>query len=335
MQSACRPKGHLLASFLPEGHLLANCLTMHTLYLLVYSRRYPKYSRLTLPWILVRLRALFTLFSVLGVGPDPRATSPSARRRSICYPQHSAGGRGRCHRVVRPLEKLIKIVPLARLMVSVYYFFFYNRNNNMRHFNNLPRDNGSRRSQRCPPSHPLMVLPSHPVQASARTARPSGPLTHAASMGRASPLLHQPKSTTYSPPTSATMGGEYCPMAVPSMLSAPAISSCRSTAPFSDAITELAILSYRLTAPFSDAITENSWPQTSWVEIPQKLAQINAMLAWMSMKPLYHSPPLHIAGGARCRQHVIYRRPKQVHQTAWPRGRWHPCLLPQRGQHHR
>jgi hypothetical protein len=27
MQSACRSKGHLLASFPPEGHLLANCLT--------------------------------------------------------------------------------------------------------------------------------------------------------------------------------------------------------------------------------------------------------------------------------------------------------------------
>jgi hypothetical protein len=32
MQSACRPKGHLLTSFPPEGHLLANRLTPHTLY---------------------------------------------------------------------------------------------------------------------------------------------------------------------------------------------------------------------------------------------------------------------------------------------------------------
>ncbi len=178
--------------------------------------------------------------------PDPRAALPSARRRSICYPQHSAGGRRRCHRVVRPLEKAIKIVPLARLMVSMYYFFFYDRNStNMRHFNNLPWDDGSRRSPRCPPSYPSMALPSHPAQASVRTARPSGPLTHAASMGRVSPLLHQLGSTAYSPPTSATMGGEYGLTAVPPMLSAPAISS------------------YRSTAPFSDAVTENSRPQTS------------------------------------------------------------------------
>jgi hypothetical protein len=32
MQSGCRPKGHLLASFPPEGHLLANRLTPRTLY---------------------------------------------------------------------------------------------------------------------------------------------------------------------------------------------------------------------------------------------------------------------------------------------------------------
>jgi hypothetical protein len=34
--------------------------------LVVYSHRYPKYSRLTLPWIPVRLRALFTLLRVGG-----------------------------------------------------------------------------------------------------------------------------------------------------------------------------------------------------------------------------------------------------------------------------
>jgi hypothetical protein len=32
MQSACRPKGHLLGSFPLEGNLLANCLTPHMLY---------------------------------------------------------------------------------------------------------------------------------------------------------------------------------------------------------------------------------------------------------------------------------------------------------------
>jgi hypothetical protein len=125
-----------------------------------------------------------------------------------------------------------------------------------------------------------MALPSHPAQASARTAQPSGPSTHAASMGRVSPLLHQPGSTTYYPPTSATKGGEYCPTAVPPMLSAPAISS------------------YRSTAPFSDAITENSWPQTSWAKIDQRLAQVNAMLAWMLMEPLSHSPPPPHCGGS-------------------------------------
>jgi hypothetical protein len=113
-----------------------------------------------------------------------------------------------------------------------------------------------------------------------RTARPSGPLTHVASMGRVSPLPHQQGSTTYSPPTSATMGGEYCPAAVPPMLSAPAI------------------LSYRSTAPFSNAITENSRPQYSMAEISQIMAQIEAMLARTSMEPLSHSPPPPHCGGS-------------------------------------
>jgi hypothetical protein len=172
----------------------------------------------------------------------------------------------------------------------------------MRHFNNLPRDDGSRRSPKYPPSHPSMASPSHPAQASAWTAGPSGPSTHAASMGRVSPLLHQPGIMTYSPLTFATMGGEYCPTAVPLTLLAPAISS------------------YHLTASFSDAITENSRPQTSWAKIDQRLAQVNAMLARMSMEPLSHSPPLHIAGEAQRCQHVICRRPERVHQTAWQRG---------------
>jgi hypothetical protein len=60
----------------------------------------------------------------------------------------------------------------------------------------MPLDNGSRRSQQCPPSHPLMALPSHPAQASMRLARPSGPSTHAALMEIVSPLLHQQGSTT-------------------------------------------------------------------------------------------------------------------------------------------
>jgi hypothetical protein len=35
----------------------------------------------------------FYAFRVLGVGLDPRATLPLARRQSTCYPQQSAGGR--------------------------------------------------------------------------------------------------------------------------------------------------------------------------------------------------------------------------------------------------
>jgi hypothetical protein len=93
--------------------------------LLVYSRRYPKYSRLTLPWIPLRLQALFTLFGLLGVGPDPRAASPLAWRRSICYPQHSARGRGRYHRLVCPLENTIKLSCTSRLMVYLYYYLIY------------------------------------------------------------------------------------------------------------------------------------------------------------------------------------------------------------------
>jgi hypothetical protein len=121
-----------------------------------------------------------------------------------------------------------------------------------------------------------MALPSHPVQASARMAQPSGPSTHATLMGRVSPLLHQPGSTTYSPPTSTTMGGEYCPTAIPPMLSAPAISLYHSTAPFS----------------------------IVHAKISQKLDQIEATLARCTgnlartlMEPLSHSPhPPHCGG---------------------------------------
>ncbi len=131
----------------------------------------------------------FLRFCVLGVGSDPRAASPSAWRRCTCYPQQSAGGRRpSCHLLICPLEKAIKIVPLARLMVQAYYFFFYDRNNTkMRHFNNLPWDDGSRRSPQCPPSHLSMASPSHPAQASARMAQPSGPSTHATSIWEKSP----------------------------------------------------------------------------------------------------------------------------------------------------
>ncbi len=92
----------------------------------------------------------------------------------------------------------------------------------MRPTYSVPLDDGSRRSLRFPPSNPLMALPSHPAQASAWTAHPSGPSMHAALMGRVSPLLHQPGSMTDSPPTTTTMGGEYGPTAAPPMPSAQA-----------------------------------------------------------------------------------------------------------------
>ena len=45
----------------------------------------------------------------------------------------------------------------------------------MRQFSDLPRDDGSRRFQRCPPSHHEMALTPHLAQASARAPRPSLP----------------------------------------------------------------------------------------------------------------------------------------------------------------
>jgi hypothetical protein len=173
---------------------------------LVYSRRYPKYSRLTLPWILSGYKP-FLRFSPVGgrIGSEGRLAFGLAAEYLL---SPTISGEGAAIVPFARLKKAIKNVPLARLMVLAYYFFFYNRNSTkMRHFNNLPWDDGSRWSPRCPPSHPLMALPSHPAQASVRMAQPSGPSMHAALMGRVSPLLHQLESTTYSPPTSATMGG--------------------------------------------------------------------------------------------------------------------------------
>ena len=47
----------------------------------------------------------------------------------------------------------------------------------MRHFYDLPRDDGSRRIHRCPPSHHEMALPPHLAQAFAQAPRPSPPTT--------------------------------------------------------------------------------------------------------------------------------------------------------------
>ena len=115
-------------------------------------------------------------------------------------PYYQWGGGG--HRAVRPLEKAIKIVPLARLMVYVYCFLFYGRNSiKMSHSSEFSRDDGPRRSPRCPPAHPLVASPSHPAQASARTARPSGPSTRStASMGKVSPLFNPWGGSTAAPP---------------------------------------------------------------------------------------------------------------------------------------
>jgi hypothetical protein len=112
-------------------------------------------------------------------------------------------------------------------------------------------DDGSRRSLQCPPSNPLMALPSHPAQASTWTAHPSGPSTHAALMGRVSPLLHQPGSTTYSPPTTTTMGGEYGPTAAPPMLLAQASPPDRlAKGLMAPATTEAAMPLLSLACPF-------------------------------------------------------------------------------------
>jgi hypothetical protein len=45
----------------------------------------------------------------------------------------------------------------------------------MRHFTNLPPNYGSRRFERCPPSHHEMALSPHLAQASAQAPRPSRP----------------------------------------------------------------------------------------------------------------------------------------------------------------
>ncbi len=64
-------------------------------------------------------------FSMLGVGPDPRVALPLARLWSICYPQHSVGGRRRYHCIVRLLEKAIKLSHTSQLMVCLYYYLIY------------------------------------------------------------------------------------------------------------------------------------------------------------------------------------------------------------------
>jgi hypothetical protein len=69
MQSACRPKGHLLASFPPEGHLLANRLTPHMLYKPQHTpvvQWYQYYCSKTLAHLLLPVTAIRRLaFSLL------------------------------------------------------------------------------------------------------------------------------------------------------------------------------------------------------------------------------------------------------------------------------
>ncbi len=62
-------------------------------------------------------------------------------------------------------------------MVWVYHFIFYKNNTQMRHFYELPQDDGSHPIQKFPPSHPEMALPPHYAQASARAPQPSQPPT--------------------------------------------------------------------------------------------------------------------------------------------------------------
>jgi hypothetical protein len=142
----------------------------------------------------------------------------------------------------------------------------------MRHTYNVPPDDGSRWSLQYPPFHPLMVSPSHPAQASAGMAQPSGPSTHAMSMGRVSPLLHQPGSMTYSPPTTATMGGEYGPTAAPPMplaqASPPDCLAKELMAP-SPATTEAATPSPSLAHPSTPAWSYPSHPHQTIGGIPE------------------------------------------------------------------
>jgi hypothetical protein len=144
----------------------------------------------------------------------------------------------------------------------------------MRPTHSVPPDDGSCRSLRCPPSHPLMVLPSHLAQASTRTTQPSGPSTHAASMGRVSPLLHQPGSTTYSPPTTTTMEGEYGPTAAPPMPSAqasPPDCLAKGLMAPSPVTTEAATPSPSLAHPSTPARSYPSHPHRTMGGIPEGL----------------------------------------------------------------
>ena len=88
----------------------------------------------------------------------------------------------------------------------------------MREFSNFPRDNGSRRILRCPPSHQEMTLTPYYAHASARAPRPSHPPTSSPmSTGQVSPY-HQRGSTKQSAAPAAhsschivpfaSMGGE-------------------------------------------------------------------------------------------------------------------------------
>jgi hypothetical protein len=91
-------------------------------------------------------------------------------------------------------------------------------------------------------------------------------------------------------------------MALPSYSAQASARTAHPSGPSTTAVPQTlsapAILLYCLTATFSDAITENSRPQNSWAKISQKLAQVNAMLARISMEPLYHSPPPPQHGGS-------------------------------------
>ena len=136
----------------------------------------------------------------------------------------------------------------------------------MRHFYDLPQDDGSRRIHRCPPSHHEMALPPHLAQASARAPRPSNPTTdrtmslvqvspsqqrgstmpsavsptplaQAAPPCRSdgwmapSPISFGASTPSYSPRcavSSASMGGEYFPTARPNM---PSVEVTRSGHP--------------------------------------------------------------------------------------------------------
>ena len=81
----------------------------------------------------------------------------------------------------------------------------------MRQLSDLPWDDGSRRFQRCPPSHHEMALTPHLAQASARAPRPSLP-TPPSTVSSAQVSPYQQRGSTM-PPDPPAEGNSPAPLA--------------------------------------------------------------------------------------------------------------------------